>query len=232
MRVLVTRPLRQAEATAERLRALGHEPVVAPLLSIEPTRERPPAGHYDALIVTSANAAPALASFEKAARVFAVGERTADEVRGAGFRDVLAAEGDALSLAALVARSLPAGARLLHLAGRDHKPEPRASLLAAGYQLDTSLAYEARAARELPAIMGEALRSGGIDAALHYSRRSAEAALSLSIHEGLTEPFVGLRHVCLSEDIAAPLRERGATRLIVAGAPDEASLLAALGLWE
>ncbi len=36
MRVLVTRPEPQAETTASRLVALGHEPVVAPMLVVVP----------------------------------------------------------------------------------------------------------------------------------------------------------------------------------------------------
>ena len=56
MRILVTRPREQGEATAARLAALGHEALVAPLLTIVPTSGFPPAGPCDALIVTSANA--------------------------------------------------------------------------------------------------------------------------------------------------------------------------------
>ena len=37
MRVLVTRPLRDAEATARRLMARGHEAVIAPVLDIVAT---------------------------------------------------------------------------------------------------------------------------------------------------------------------------------------------------
>jgi uroporphyrinogen-III synthase len=128
MRILVTRPREQGEATAARLAALGHEALVAPLLTIMPTSGSPPAGPCDALIVTSANAVPALAGFEKARPVFAVGERTAAAVREAGFMNTRVAQGDGASLATVVANALAPGARLLHVAGRDRKPEPQASL--------------------------------------------------------------------------------------------------------
>ena len=53
MRVLVTRPRAQAEATAARLAALGHVALVAPLLEIVRTAERPPRGPFDAVIAGS-----------------------------------------------------------------------------------------------------------------------------------------------------------------------------------
>ena len=228
MRVLVTRPREQAEATARRLEALGHEALVAPLLTVAATGEPPPSGPFQALVVTSANAVPALAGFGKALPVFAVGERTAALVRAAGFAAVAAAA-DATRLAP-IARSAPPRARLLHVAGRDHKPEPRASLEAAGFPVVTWIAYEAVAARELPASMAAALSAGTLDAAVQYSRRTATAALSLTRAAGLQDSFLGLAHACLSEDVAEPLREQGALRLIVAEGPDEASLFAALTL--
>src|SRR4051812_12928068 len=96
MRVLVTRPREQAERTAERLGALGHEPFVAPLLTIVPTQEPPPPAPFAAFVVTSAHAIPALASLGDAARqapVLAVGERTAALARQAGLRQAQTAEG-------------------------------------------------------------------------------------------------------------------------------------------
>jgi uroporphyrinogen-III synthase len=230
MRILITRPREQGEATAARLRALGHDAVVAPLLTIAPTGETSPAGPFDALIVTSANAVPALTAFDKALPIFAVGERTASLAREAGFTEVRSAEGDGRRLAALVTRIIAPGALLLHVAGRDRKREPQASLVQAGFAVETFAAYEAVPATGLPEHLARALRERTLGAALHYSRRTVETALALMSAEGVAEAFLSLRHLCLSGDVAAPLREQGAARLIVAEEPDEASLFAALAL--
>ena len=230
MRVLVTRPRAQAEATAARLAALGHVALVAPLLEIVRTAERPPRGPFDAVIVTSANAVPALASFDKTAPAFAVGQRTALLLREVGFTDVRSAQGDAAAVAKLASRSLKRDARLLHVAGRDRKLEPAASLVRAGFTVETFVAYEAVAAKAVPETMAIALHGGSLDAALHYSRRTVETALALTGAVGLGESFLSLHHLCLSADVAAPLKERGARRLIVAQTPSEASLFAGLAL--
>ncbi len=62
MRVIVTRPERQADELAGRLRALGHEVVLCPLVRIEPLGDAPvDVKPYDWVIVTSANGARELA---------------------------------------------------------------------------------------------------------------------------------------------------------------------------
>src|SRR5438093_578539 len=62
MRVIVTRPEGQADELAERLRSLGHEVVLCPLVRIEPLGDEPiDVAPYDWVIVTSANGARELA---------------------------------------------------------------------------------------------------------------------------------------------------------------------------
>jgi uroporphyrinogen-III synthase len=62
MRVIVTRPEGQAGELADRLRALGHEVVLCPLVAIEPVGDGPiDVAPYDWVIVTSANGADELA---------------------------------------------------------------------------------------------------------------------------------------------------------------------------
>ena len=228
MRVLVTRPQADAERTARELAARGHEAVLAPVLRIAPTDQPPPGGPFDAIILTSANAVPALASLGAGAEglpIFAVGERTAVAAEGWG-GEVRAADGDAVSLAGLVARTAPPYARLLHIAGLNRKPEPEATLSERGFAVVTWAAYEAIAAERLPDAGLHALGEGRL-AALHYSRRSAGIVLDLVKKAGLTARFLHIPHVCLSADTAAPLQAAGA-RVLTAARPDETSLLAAL----
>ncbi len=230
MRLLVTRAAADAARTAERLAALGHEAVVAPVIALVPTGAPPPAGSFDAVLLTSAHAAPALAHLDrKDLPVFAVGSRTAAAAREAGLRDVREAAGDAAALAAvLVRRALPPGARLLHAAGRDRKAEPEASLEGAGYGVAVWEVYAAESLPALPPRIRDELRTGGLDGALHYSRRSAEILLALARAEGLLDALLPLTHLCLSEDVAAPLRAAFAARIRVGERPEERFLLAAI----
>jgi len=87
MRLIVTRPVEQAEPLASRLRDLGHDVVVCPLIRVEPLADGPvDAAGYDWLIVTSANGAHELARRGGAlpSRVAAVGPGTAAALRSHG----------------------------------------------------------------------------------------------------------------------------------------------------
>lgn len=233
MRVWVTRAEPAATRTAARLQALGHDPLVAPATTIVRTSEPRPDGHYDGILLTSRNGVSALSEdATQGAVVFAVGERTADEAHRAGLHPVIAADGDAASLAALIARTLPAGSALLHIAGEDRKAEPAASLREAGYALTVWTAYSARPVESLPPGVAAALlaeRAERLDAVLHYSRRSAAIALALAQAASLGETFGRLKHLCLSDDAAIPLVEAGIPAHFVPARPSEEALLSGLG---
>jgi uroporphyrinogen-III synthase len=231
MRVLVVRPEADARRTAARLAGRGHEALVAPVLRIEATGAPAPQGSFDALAVTSANAIPALASIrERIAGVplFAVGRRTAEALAEAGLPDAHVAPGDGASLADLVAASVAPGGAVLHVAGRDRKSEPGASLERRGFRVVVWTAYAAVAVASLPDAARPALKEGTLDAVLQYSRRSTETLMALAADAGCFVALLSLRQACLSQDAAAPLHSAGARRLIVAARPDEESLFQAL----
>jgi uroporphyrinogen-III synthase len=228
MRVLVTRSPEDCARTAARLVALGHEALLAPVTQIVPTGDPAPGEAHDAYIVTSAHAVEALASLaDRNAPVFAVGERTAEVLREAGFALVVVGDGDAASLSRLIREQLPHGRDLLHVTGRHHKPEPAASLNAAGYRVQSWEAYEARAVDRLPEGAADALRSGKIGAALHYSRRSADLLIRLSAEAGLTSALAACSHLCLSPDVAGAFEGMQAP-LLVSREPTEEALLGLL----
>lgn len=228
MRVLVTRPAHDAERTAAALARLGHAAVLAPATAIRRTGAMLPAGRYDAVAATSHHAFAADDGVERARPVFAVGSRTAAAARAAGFRDVRVGAGDASGLADLVRLTLPRPARLLFLAGRDRKPVLEDVLTGAGYEVAAAEVYAADPVDAWPEAAVAALRSGGVEAALHYSRRSAELALSLASRGGVADAVLRLRHLCLSADAAEPLSDRGAPAVRIAERPDEDALLTLL----
>ncbi len=228
MRVLVTRSRDDAERTGRKLAACGHRACLAPVTRIVPTGAPVPEGSYDALVVTSAHGVEALASLpDRQSPVFAVGERTADAVRAAGFARVAVADGDAASLSRLVRRSIQPCLTLLHVTARHRKEEPAASLRAAGFTVTQWEAYEAQAVESLPEEAAKALRTGQIAAALHYSRRSADLVVRLAEEAGLVSDLRAFPHLCLSADVAAPLTLGGAA-VRVAEDPTEEALLALL----
>lgn len=230
-RIWIARPEPGATRTAERLAALGFEPLVAPVLVVAATGAPLPEGPFDGLIVTSANALRQGADWRRFHHVpvFAVGARTAALARECGFASVKTADGNAADLVGLVEREVSPGASLLHAAGEDRKPEPAASLRGAGFRLTTHIAYGARPVASLPAVVALALGPPStLTGVLHYSRRSAATACELAVEAGYGGAFAALRHYCLSADVAAPLARAGIAPHFVAGQAHEDSLLAGL----
>ena len=235
MRLLVTRPDAEARRTAQTLRARGHDVQVAPLLRIEPVPATIPEGPWTAVLMTSTNAARSISEHPALARlkdcpVFVVGARTAQAARRAGFTLVDCADGDAASLAAMLARRFRGEpARLLYLCGEQRAFDLAGALSRDGIDVCSVEVYRAVAADHFPPEVDAALRAGSFDGILHFSRRSAEAYLACA--ERCTElaAALGPVHFCLSPQIARVLANAGALRISTASRPDEAALLALIG---
>lgn len=229
MRVLVTRP--DPARTVQALGARGHEAVIAPVLRIE-TSDAPFGGPFAAVLLTSANAARAIGTHPRRAELlplpaFTVGARSAEAARAAGFAQVESAEGALGDLVRLVAARC-AGQRLIYLAGEDRSGDLAGALAPHGIAVETAVVYRAVAAAALPGETVQALRAGRIDAALHYSARSAATLLQLAGQAGVLNIVIRVAHYCLSEEVAAPLRRAGADQVRAALVPTEAGLIALL----
>lgn len=239
MAVLVTRPEADAEATADRLRQRGHQVLLAPLLRFEalPLPEED-ASDYHAVIVTSANALRAVAlplvgHDLLRLPLFAVGEHTAGAARDVGFEKIMTAGGDAGALRELVlarrkAKKLKKSATLLYLAGAELSRDLAGELGDAGFTVVTRTTYRMSPVARLPRAVCDAFMARGIEAVLHYSRRSARAFLDAVRAEGVEITALALPHCCISANVAAVLHEAGATQAITAASPDENALFEAL----
>jgi uroporphyrinogen-III synthase len=234
VRLLLTRPLPDAERTAAVLCVRGHSVVLAPLLHVQPIANAEiGAGPWAAVLVTSANAAHAISLHREhkllvEIRAFAVGERSAEAVHAAGFASVASADGNVNDLAGVVAARLQPPARLLYLAGEERSGDLAGALRAKGFEVETVAIYRMVAAEQLPQPAADALESG-LDGVLHYSRRSAEAYINAARHSDILTKALGPTHYCISTQVAEPLTAAGATMVTIAPRPNEAALLALIG---
>ena len=229
MRVVLTRPQDDSERTAVVLRAKGHDVLIAPLLRVESIDARlTPA--WGGIVITSANAVAAVAS--SAARdgltklpLYAVGQRTADAARAAGFTDIVTAGGDVRDLLRnIVARRADDKGPLLYLAGEDRSGDLIGDLAVRGIAAEMAVVYRAAAVPFSVALI-DALKAGEVEAVLHFSKRSAESYLAGAEAVQVAAPALEVPHFCLSAQVAAPLQAAGALRVVVAKRPDEAAMI-------
>ena len=234
MRLLVTRPEPDATRTADALTALGHTPVLCPMLDI--VREPPlplPAG-CQAIAATSANVICALAAHPDVAAIrnlplFAVGDRSAVEARRAGFTAAQSAGGSLPELCDRIVSDLdPDEGPILYAAGDVRSGDLAAGIGAAGFAVATAVLYRSVARPRLSDAALVALRTGGVDGVLIFSAQSAEAFVAALAADGLSPLPETIAAFAISEQAAAPLA--GALRGPVRSAarPDQIALFALL----
>ncbi len=244
MVVLVTRPQPDDEATAAALRAKGFEVMLAPMLRFEPVAFHDDGdARYGAVIVTSANALRGIAPHLEGSRLqgsrllklplFAVGEHTASAAHRAGFDNVIPANGDAASLrdsvlASVKAKELKKASPLLYLAGADLARDLAGELDERGFTVVTRTTYRMIPVSSLPREACEAFAASGIEAVLHYSRRSARAFLDAARAGGVEISALAIPQCCISAAVASVVRDAGATQVMAAASSDENALFEVL----
>jgi uroporphyrinogen-III synthase len=228
--VLITRPLDSALGLKQELDVRGYSTMVEPLLSIEqlgPISSIPDG--TQAVLLTSANAVPALDDEAKHHRVFAVGKATAQAARVAGCRDVVVGEGDGAALAALIAETCrPEDGALLHIAGEVVREDLHHRLEAEGFHINREVVYRAQQATGFSDRLLAAWHGREIAAVLLFSPRTAEVLVRLLIENGLQGHVDRTAAICVSEAAATPCRELVWREICLAPQPDQDALIRTL----
>jgi uroporphyrinogen-III synthase len=201
-RIWITRTQPGAAATAERVRAMGHDALVAPLLAVRRVEDAEiELRGVGALAFTSANGVRAFAdlSGERELRVFAVGAATAQAARAAGFRTVLSADGDVEALAeGIAARRLQLRGAVLHPGAAEPAGDLVDALKKHGVEARRAVLYETGPVQFCEIETERLLRA---DAVLLHSPRAAKVlAAMLKEH-----PAPNLRALGLSRAVIKPL---------------------------
>ncbi len=228
--MLVTRPEPDASDTAARLEALGITPVVMPLLSLELLpAELPDPDGIAAIALTSGNALRALEASGSVGRyhhipVYTVGDRTADRAEELGFSMVTSASGAFADLAELLAHA-PIEGPIFYPSGREVSADLGRSLLPFGRTVLAVPVYAMNPPARLDEEVAEGLVRKEIEAALFYSRRTAEAFVRLAGPVLADAQRMSLGMLCMSEAVAEPLVDAHFVRIALAERPDEEAMM-------
>ena len=220
MKLLIIRPQPGADATAHRLRAAGHDPILMPLFAIEHLpKQRVSADGYDAILLTSGNAARAAVDFltcDHSLPTYAVGIATASALHKLS---VPVAKIGSDGVEALVGVAVADGhKRLLWLAGEDHSAIPHIH----GVSIDIEIVYRS-ATVTTPDDFARNVKE--CDAVVLHSSRAAEHFAGVCDALNLARTEITLATFSIA--IAGAAGENWAT-MIVADAPNDAALLNAL----
>ena len=226
--VIITRTAPGCFATADRVREIGHEPVLSTMLTYDYSPLSPSAfGRAAHLVFTSANGVRALEGLAPLPDVTAwcVGPDTARAAREAGFTDVEEGPGNADDLAGMILSRGPApGGEFLHIANADAAGELVRKLTEGGLAARFQAAYTTHAARTLSPQAAGALQGAAPVILLVHSAKAARAVAET----GADLSRAAL--VAISPAAAQPLTGKAGHGDWIAARPNEEALLAALSL--
>lgn len=202
--ILVTRPLDEATPTAEKLEALGHRVVLAPMLQVEPVSFEIPDENRSIIITSKNGARMGLVNIGNKARpIFAVGEKTADEARNLGFTNITVGPGTARELVPLLLEcGLSEKRKYTHLCGNALAYNISDVLVSEGLDAENTITYQTRPVGGLSVGVQEALDSGEIDLALFYSPRTATIFEEVVADYGRSDWLRNMDALCLSTRVA------------------------------
>jgi uroporphyrinogen-III synthase len=230
MRVLVTRPQPGASRTARRLQELGFEPILLPLTETValPGDANAAGGNTAAVAITSGNAvrhAPKeLIEALAALPCHAVGARTAETARAAGFLSVSEGPGDAEKLAEAIAAGL-SGKAIVYLTGRVRFPAFEARLRQAGVEVRAIETYDTISLDYSDDEIRAHLSGQAVDAVLLYSAKAAAAMRALANRPRLDDLLGKTQVFALSGRIASAFGDAAGKKKRVAREPQEEALL-------
>lgn len=236
MRLLVTRPQPEAKDLADMLTALGHSPIVEPLMQVDYSRiDVVDLTEAQALVATSRNGLRGLAHqgaehIGAELPIYAVGPGTAKAAREMGFKVVVAGAGTAEQIVPQIVTTLdPQYGVLIHLAGDRLAFDLARALESYGFRLLQPIVYRMAERRRLTALTITALYEGALDGVLLLSPRTADIFVKLVTAAQLVESARQPAYICLSQAIADRLQPLGPIKIAVAEQPTLVALLELVG---
>lgn len=232
MRVLVTRPQADQAQTLSALADLGLSGLSCPVLDVDWLDFAIPLEPWQAVVATSRNGLRALAAEDLASLVsvplFVVGRKTEILAVELGFRQVSPASRDAAHLGqgSLGQLSAEAGP-ILYLTARHRSGNLVEELEQAGFGVHLVELYQTKAVDRWPEDIIQNIKNRQLGGVLLYSARTARLFVERLDQYGLDDAATNLTFFCLSPAVASVLSERDYP-LVVAEAPNEASLLASV----
>ncbi|MCC7487275.1 MAG: uroporphyrinogen-III synthase [Burkholderiales bacterium] len=241
--VVITRPERQARGLAELVRAAGGTPILYPAIEIREARDMASLDavidrldEFDLAVFVSRNAAAAAMARILGRRalpaglaVAAVGPGTARELAAFGVAGTIAppGHGDSESLLALPPLAHPRGRRVVIFRGDGGRELIADTLRARGAHVEYANCYRRGRPAAVPAPLLEAFARGSLHAIVVTSSEGARNLRAMLGEAGAA--ILAVTPVLASHPrLARTARELGCATVLVADAPGDEALVAAL----
>ena len=241
-RVLILRSEPAASETAQKLKALGHQPIVLPLKQCicAPDIVFPAIDELSGFIFTSANAIRCLKQNTKidpaslALPTFCVGGKTAEIAKDLGFSNITIGEGGGKALAKQIFAQHKSGkiqtsdnAPLYYFTLEKRTPDLEHALEGRDIFIKPVISYE-MVDQISDQSLKNTLEDSHIDVVLFYAQSAVRRFFAIE-DEMQHNLFTNLQFGCLSNEIAGAIPKQFADQIVIAEKPNETHLLACIG---
>lgn len=216
--ILITREEDKSSVLSNKFKEMGFESLVHPLFEVVNSKSgflrnllfkfsKP-----QAILVTSANVAPFLASssIDRNIRIFAIGDQTAKSLRKSGFRNIKKAFNSSGSLLSLTLKNLKKeNGLVLYLSGEVITQDLALSLQKKGFKAKRIICYKTNPVEKLSDQVIEKIKSGKITQVVLYSQNTAKIFHELLNKHGLFAGSKTIKLLCFSDKIVTFCRNLG-----------------------
>ena len=225
--LLLTRPEAQSRALAKDIEEISPATkcLISPLLEIAFCGGLPNISKFQALIFTSINGVQAYAKMggDRDMHCYCVGARTATAARDIGLK-VTSANGTAADIVAVILQELtPSGGPVLHVRGEYSVGDIARHLSEKGFDAEEAVVYQQKTLA-LSVTARKALQRGEVAGLPVYSPRTAGNLAAMFVENPMWSTH-SLTALCISENVAAALREANFGHCEVADEPNGAAML-------
>ncbi len=229
--LLLTRPKAQSRALAQKIKAEFPDKatcLISPLMAITPTGDLPDTSKFQALLFTSVNGVQAFVELGGiTSKCYCVGERTTRAAQATGMA-AISANGAAAELVAQVAKELnPNDGPLLHVRGEHTAGDIAANLSALGFTVEQAVLYRQETC-DLSGTAQQALARGEVQGLPLYSPLTARNFAQV-LAKNPNWPTQNLTALCISQNVAAEVKDLELGRVEVATKPNGPAMLALIG---
>ena len=235
--VIITRPEPGLSETMAAVTDAGWLPLASPALVVQRYTLRLPKKLPAAILLTSGQAVSAVVAAAQQAKaldipVYAVGDRTAQRARDAGFTHVKSADGDARALVALLqTHQQPECGSLLLCSGAGQGVELAAWCRQAGFKVVRRVVYAAKPIQHINVQTCTAIQAAKVAVVLFFSAESAAGWLAALPKAEQNALAAQARAVVISGRVAGVLRAAGWQNVRIADHVSAAAVMDALGAY-
>lgn len=192
MQILLTRPKASSEATAIKLKHMGHQTTIEPMINIVSVAAQTYNPYYSAIVFTSQNAVRVfnetnpnwLSSFT--GKVFSVGSKTTQAIISAGCSNIIQGSGDVDGLAVVMIDNLKGvDKEILFPHGLHVEGDLEGLLVKAGIAVKSVVLYEAKATQQMRKTTINHLKGAEFNYVLFYSARTATTFINMAKASGM-----------------------------------------------